>query len=324
MLTMSLRAAVFAVTALTLPAFAADKVQTLEVRILSTMLAGDDGIGEWGFAALIVADGHRILLDTGAYPDTVLRNARELKINLGDVPDVILTHNHADHTGGLLTLRREYSKTNPAALSRAHVAAGIFLPRLRQDGTAVPGMSVLKRDYEATGGTLYEYSGPKELYPGVWLTGPVPRKYPEHNWSGRGRLRLSNGTAVEDNIPEDQALVIDTAKGLVVITGCGHAGIVNITDYAREKIRSAALYAPIHAVLGGIHLYEASDETLAWTGGKLKEFGLQNLLGAHCTGIEAVYRLRQLTGLTRATAAVGQVSGGFTLAKGLDPGSLAR
>jgi 7,8-dihydropterin-6-yl-methyl-4-(beta-D-ribofuranosyl)aminobenzene 5'-phosphate synthase len=299
---------------------AAERVKSLEVRILSTMLAGDDGIGEWGFSALVVADGHRILFDTGAYPDTVLRNARELNIDLANVPDVILTHNHADHTGGLLTLRREYAKTNPAALGRLHVASGIFLSRLRANGTPIPGMSVVKRDYEATGGTVFEYSAPKELFPGVWLTGPVPRKYPERNWSGRGRLRTANGVTAEDNIPEDQALIIDTDKGLVVITGCGHAGIVNITDYARAKVRNA----PIHAVLGGIHLYEASDETLAWTGAKLKEFGLQNLLGAHCTGIEAVYRLRESAGLTRATAAVGQVGGGFTLAKGLDPGSLAR
>src|SRR5215469_9133333 len=101
------------------------KVQSLEVRILSTMLADDDGFGEWGFSALVVADGHRILFDTGAHPDTVLRNARELKIDLSDVPDVILSHHHYDHTAGLITLRREY----PGALRRAHVGKGIFLGR---------------------------------------------------------------------------------------------------------------------------------------------------------------------------------------------------
>jgi 7,8-dihydropterin-6-yl-methyl-4-(beta-D-ribofuranosyl)aminobenzene 5'-phosphate synthase len=301
-------------------ALAEGKVQSLEVRILSTMLTADAGIGEWGFSALVVADGHRILIDTGAYPDTVLRNCRELKIDLSNVPDVILTHNHTDHTGGLLTLRNEYAKANSGALARAHVASGIFLTRMRNDGSEINRMARIKREYEATGGTVLEYSEPKELFPGVWLTGPVPRKYPERNWSGSGQLRTADGKTVEDNIPEDQSLIIDTDKGLVVITGCGHAGIVNICEYSRNRVRNA----PIYAVLGGLHLYEASDETLGWTGAKLKAFGLQNLLGAHCTGIEAVYRLRALTGLARKTAAVGAVGGGFTLANGLDPGSISR
>ena len=284
------------------------------------MLTADDGIGEWGFSALVVADGHRILFDTGAYPDTVLRNSHELNIDLANVPDVILSHNHEDHTGGLLTLRREYMKANRSALARAHAGSGIFLTRIGRDGSPIRRMQGVKLEYEATGGMIVEYSEPKELFPGVWLTGPIPRKYPERNWSGKGRLETADGKTIEDNIPEDQSMIVDTDKGLVVITGCGHAGIVNICDYSRSRIRNA----PIYAVVGGIHLFEASDDTLAWTGGKLREFGLSNLLGAHCTGIEAVYRLRALTGLTRQTAAVGAVGGGFTLAKGLDPGSISK
>src|SRR5579862_5896732 len=80
------------------------RVQTLRIKILSTMLADDDGFGEWGFAALVEADGHRILFDTGAHPDTVSRNLRELKVDLSGVTDVVLSHSHTDHTGGLMTL----------------------------------------------------------------------------------------------------------------------------------------------------------------------------------------------------------------------------
>src|ERR1700731_1512480 len=109
---------------LLLPPLAA-KVRSLEVRILSTMLADDDGFGEWGLSALVIADGPRILFDTGAHPDTVLRNVRELKIDLSNVPDVILSHHHIDHTAGLVTLRREY----PGPLSGAHVGKGIFFAR---------------------------------------------------------------------------------------------------------------------------------------------------------------------------------------------------
>src|SRR5271168_2568684 len=101
------------------------QIKNLKVTILSTMLA-DDGIGEWGFAALVETDGHRVLVDTGARPQTVLQNARELGVDLAGVKEVILTHNHDDHTGGLMTLRRELMKTNPAALSGGHVPTEFF------------------------------------------------------------------------------------------------------------------------------------------------------------------------------------------------------
>lgn len=288
------------------------RVQSLHIRILSTMLADDDGFGEWGFSALVEADGHKILFDTGAHPDTVLRNLRELKINLTAVPDVILSHNHIDHTGGLLTLRKEF----PQSLQRAHAGQGILLQRVGSNP-----MLKIKSAYEESGAKFIEYSQPVELYTGIWLTGPVPRKYPERNWGGRrSQVRLPDGTTTEDNIPEDQSLVIDTDKGLVLISGCGHAGVINTLEYARAKVRAA----PVHLALGGFHLYDASDKTLAWTAGKLKEFGLQNLVGAHCTGVEAVYRLRQLCGLDRSTAVVGAVGAAFQLGKGIEPGSIAK
>jgi len=299
---------------------AGGKVRSLDVRILSTMLADDEGFGEWGFAALVVADGHRILFDTGAHPDTVLRNAEALHVDLSDVQDVILSHHHLDHTAGLIPLRVAYAKSNQRALGRAHVGQGIFLSRTDGKPGEDNSMVAFKGQYEATGGTFVVYDQPRELYPGVWLTGPVPRKYPERNWSGHTMLRMPDGKTLEDNLPEDQSLVIDTDKGLVLISGCGHAGVVNTVEYARAQIRPA----PVYAALGGFHLFAASDETLAWTAGKLKEFGLQNLLGAHCTGIEAVYRLRDLTGLTRKTAAVGAVGGGFHLDSGIEPGNIAK
>ncbi|MFN0180027.1 MAG: MBL fold metallo-hydrolase [Gemmatimonadales bacterium] len=103
------------------------RATAVKVTVLSTMLAGDPagGIGEWGYAALVEVDGYRILFDTGARPETVLRNAAGLGIDLSAVTDVILSHNHDDHTGGLLTLRREMAKKNPAALGTVHVARAV-------------------------------------------------------------------------------------------------------------------------------------------------------------------------------------------------------
>lgn len=283
------------------------------------MLAGSAiGIGEWGFAALVEVDGQRILFDTGARPETVLQNVRELKIDLSDVKDVILSHNHSDHTTGLMTLRREFSKIDPAALSRAHVGKGIFWSRPSANGEG-NYMVKVKSEYEATGGAFIEYDGPKEILPGVWLTGPVPRVYPERNWSGSGRVKSPEGL-VEDTVPEDMSLVAVTDKGLVVISGCGHAGIVNTMEHARQKIKTA----PVYAALGGFHLFALDDEKLNWTAGKLREFGLKHFLGAHCTGIEAVYRIRQQTGLDRRSCVVGAVGSSFDLDRGIDPLALAR
>lgn len=295
---------------------ASKTAESVKVTILSTMLA-DAGIGEWGFAALVETGGHRILFDTGARPNTVLENARSLGIKLAGVRDVILSHNHGDHTGGLLTLRRELAREAPDTLSRAHVGRGIFWQRAFQPGWQ--GMPEVKEAYEKLGGSFVEYSRPVEILGGVWLTGPVPRTWPERNYGRTGQVQSPEG-AVEDNIPEDQSLVINTKKGLVVISGCGHAGMINTLAYARKVVRDA----PVHAALGGFHLFQASEDHLAWTGSKLREMGMENFIGAHCTGIEAVFRLRSLTGLSRKTAVVGAVGASFSLENGIDPLNLAR
>jgi 7,8-dihydropterin-6-yl-methyl-4-(beta-D-ribofuranosyl)aminobenzene 5'-phosphate synthase len=293
------------------------RVRSLRLTVLSTMLA-DSGIGEWGFAALVEVDGRKILFDTGARPETALRNAQELRVDLSTIQEVILSHNHIDHTGGLLTLRREASKTNPSALSRVHVGRGIFWSRPSKDSEG-NNMVAVKTAYESGGGVFVEHQEPKELYPGVWLTGPVPRVHPERNWSGSGRVKSPEGL-VEDTIPEDISLVFDTEQGLVVLSGCGHAGVINTLTFARLKVRNA----PIYAAIGGFHLFPLSDEKLDWTAGKLREFGLKQFLGAHCTGIEAVYQLRRGVGLERQACVVGAVGASFSLEKGIDPLSLAK
>jgi len=285
---------------------------SVRVVVLSTMLADTKGVGEWGFGALVEADGRRILFDTGKFPETVLRNSRELGVDLSTVDEAILSHNHIDHTGGLVALRRELSKSNPKALSRAHVGRGIFWER--PDDKPEESALTVRKAYEELGGSFIEHAGPAEIHPGMWLTGPVPRVHPERNWSDVKNVRTPEGL-VEDNIPEDQSLLIETESGLIVISGCGHAGVINTLEYARKTVKEA----PIHAALGGFHLFRASREHLVWTGTKLREMGLEHLLGAHCTGIEAVFQLRESAGLDRDHCLVGAVGAYFELGKGIKP-----
>src|SRR5215831_10615380 len=212
---------IFAVVALHVPAFgptlvkaqtpaasvasSAAQIRALKITVLSTMLVGDiAGLGEWGFSALVEADSHRILMDTGAHPETVLKNARDLKIDLSDVSEAILTHNHSDHVRGLIPLRNEMMKKNTAALSVTHVSRGIFYSRPSPDGEQNEVIAI-RKDYEASGGKFVEHAEGSDIFPGAWLTGPVPRKYPERNWAPGGKVQTPSGL-VEDNIPEGQSL----------------------------------------------------------------------------------------------------------------------
>jgi len=288
------------------PASAA-QVGTLKITVLSTSLAGPREVGEWGFAALVEADGRRLLFDSGARPDTVQTNARALGVDLSGITEVVISHNHGDHTGGLLALRRALAKRNPAALAQVHVGRGAFYRRPSKGGGE---SNRLLRDRQAlldSGVHFTEHAGPVELWPGVWLTGPVPRTHPERNWTGTGQV-MTPGGLVEDTLPEDQSLVFDTAEGLVLLSGCGHAGVINTIEYARKLVRSA----PLAAAIGGFHLFDADPRRLAWTVDHLRALELQRLLGAHCTGHAAIERVRKGLSLARERCVEGSVGAWFS------------
>jgi 7,8-dihydropterin-6-yl-methyl-4-(beta-D-ribofuranosyl)aminobenzene 5'-phosphate synthase len=298
------------------------RVEHLKITILSTMMT-QVGVGEWGFAALVEADGHRILFDTGNRPDTVLLNAKTMGIDLSNVHEVVLSHNHGDHTGGLVKLREAMAKANERALSIAHVAEGILWER--PGSSPERSMATRKLAYEAAGGTFIEHEQAVEIHPGIWLTGQVPRIHPEQNygsWAGDthriGKLQSPEGL-IDDTVPESMSMVINTSKGLVVISGCGHAGLINTLEHAVDFTGAN----DIHAALGGFHLFQASDTTLEWTSTQLARLGVDNLVGAHCTGLEPVYRFRELADFDRSTAVVGATGASFTLEEGIRPLSLA-
>jgi len=288
-------------------------VDKLKVTTLSTMLASR-GIGEWGYAALIEVDNKKILFDTGNRPDTVLQNAEDLKIDLSEVEDVILSHNHGDHTGGLLKLHSVLSLKNPNALKRIHVGKGIFSKRHNRSNHII----ALRDKLKAKGVEFIIYDKQQELFPGVWLTGPVERIHSERNWGGNGKIVTSNGL-IEDNIPEDLSLVVDTKQGFVLVSGCGHAGVINTMEHINNHIHPGK----ITTAIGGFHLVSANDEHLAWTAAKMQSFGLTNLIGAHCTGVDALYSIRTLLKSDRKHMVVGSVGDQFDIKSGIKAGYIA-
>lgn len=301
------------------------------VTILSTMLADfdpNDGnrnsqkvLGEWGFAALIEVDGNQFLYDTGFNPQTVMTNAELLGIDLSGVEDVIISHNHRDHTGGLMALRNAFRPENPNAFSRIHVGKGIEAFRRRAGSKDAGWNSFVETlaGFQSSGGQVIYHTKPSELAPGVWVSGQVPRKHDERNFP-QGFEVFLNGEWVPNIVPEDMSVIIETPEGLVVLSGCGHAGLINIVEYATSFTEEKRLAA----VIGGFHLLDASEEQLAWTAENLRRFELRNFIGAHCTGVEAAIRLRSLIGLERVNAAVGAVGQSYTPTDGISTGWIAR
>jgi 7,8-dihydropterin-6-yl-methyl-4-(beta-D-ribofuranosyl)aminobenzene 5'-phosphate synthase len=297
-------------------------VKQLKITILSTMLAAQ-GIGEWGFSALIEADSIKILFDAGARERTVLENSKELNIDLSKVPTIVLSHNHNDHTVGWIPLRNSLKAVNANALSVTHVAQGLFDPRISSTGVEIRSKQKDSLLYMQSGGKIVVHNSFKEVFPGIFITGPVPRQYPEKNYTlggNVGKKQDLSGNTVEDIVPEDMSLVIRTEKGLVLLSGCAHAGMINTVSYVQRMLPQQ----PLLAAIGGFHLLQNTNEQIKWTAENLKKSGLRYFMGAHCTGIEPVYQIREWLGLKRGECVVGSVGAIFDLNNGFITGPLTR
>jgi 7,8-dihydropterin-6-yl-methyl-4-(beta-D-ribofuranosyl)aminobenzene 5'-phosphate synthase len=296
--------------------------ESAEVTILSSNLADGATVGEWGFSALAIVDGQCVLFDTGRYPDTVSRNTQILNVDLSCVTDVVLSHFHFDHMGGLVTLMQENRAKNPQAMQRVHVAEGFFYPRriLSRSGDAEWNQMIETRTrLEADGVEFIIHSEPEEILPSVWVTGPIERTHQEKTYPLGIDVKI-DGEWVEDFVPDSQGMTIVTAEGPIVLLGCGHSGSVNLLEQVQRDIQDDS----IHALMGGMHLFSASDETLDWTADKLSNIGLENLMAGHCTGVEPMFRLRLKLKLDRKTAVIGAVGSRFKLGEGIHATSIAK
>jgi 7,8-dihydropterin-6-yl-methyl-4-(beta-D-ribofuranosyl)aminobenzene 5'-phosphate synthase len=311
------------------PATGQPTVDDYKITILSDFVPGRRTVGEWGFAALIeIRSGgvsKRFLFDTGGNPQTVFANAKTLNIGICDIQDVILSHNHDDHTSGLDTLRGSCKDTNPDAFKNAYVGGEeIFWLRISA-GANANYMVGEKTRYLAQGGTFIVSDKPTAQFlglPGVWLTGKISRKHDEKTYPGAPNIQDPTGKLSLDVIPEETALVINTATEMVVVTGCAHAGITNTIETAQTILGAQ----PPITLVGGIHFFplplgeentDGIEGTVIWEAHQMQRNGVVRILGAHCTGLERFVYMRDFLGFDDSAAAfstVGTVlsmSGGF-------------
>lgn len=255
---------------------------TCRIRILCDNTAGplSGTLGEHGFSALIERDGESILFDTGA-GQTLLHNAQRMNVDLREVRRVVLSHGHHDHAGGLWPLLQS---CGPKEIL-AH--PGVFAPRyvVEEGGHRSIGIPYSEQ-FLAGQGASFSYSDTfREVGPGMFLTGEVPRQT-EFEKGDAGLFCDSTGCR-SDKMLDDQSLVLVTRKGLLLLLGCCHAGVVNTVELARKKTGISEVYG----LIGGCHLSFCSEAQLEGTIRALKGFRMKKICAGHCTGFAAAARL---------------------------------
>jgi len=243
-------------------------------------------LGEHGFSAFIEIPGQNILFDTGQ-GFSLIQNSLRLKKDLKQVSRVVLSHGHVDHAGGLLA----FLGIKGACPIVAH--PDIFIERFRLMPAAGGKEKPLSIGmpwplaYLTTRGAMFEWHREfSEVAPNVFVTGEVPRKTLFE--LGDPQLIVSDrGKWVPDLFPDDFSMILKTSRGLVIVLGCAHAGIVNILNHAVDRSGEKRIYA----VLGGTHLGLSLEPQVDPTIQALKQFDIQVLAVSHCTGQAPAARL---------------------------------
>jgi 7,8-dihydropterin-6-yl-methyl-4-(beta-D-ribofuranosyl)aminobenzene 5'-phosphate synthase len=228
----------------------------------------------------------RILIDVGQNSEALLYNMQIMSISPDVIDTIVLTHCHYDHTQGVARLLQEIGKKDIQVITHPSIFRPHFItePYRRHVGI-MEGDS--KTEIEKAGGKLSLTAEPFMIMPGIITTGEVERNT-EFEGSSIGLKTEENGIVIDDLMLDDISVVANVKdKGLVIITGCSHAGIVNITKQAM----GVAGYDKIEGIIGGLHLIEASDAVIKRTVEELARLNIAWISAGHCTGFEAQIEL---------------------------------
>jgi len=258
--------------------------EKIKIYTLVDNTAGYGFQGEWGLSFYIEAQGHKILFDTGM-TSLASENARLAKIDLSSIDTLVLSHGHNDHTGGLADFLK-YTGDVPV-ISHPDIWTKKYVQE-NQNSLDYIGIPVCREELESRGAQFHLTTKTFEICQSIITTGEVELNNPYEKIDGDLLVKTA-GEFYCDPMMDDLSLIIQTDRGLVVITGCAHRGIVNTLQHAQKITGDQRILFAI----GGFHLYQASQERLDWTVQTLLSMGIQKVSPCHCTGFHAMAQIYQ-------------------------------